>query len=55
MLLRGRAAKKFRNYGELLYQEALDKEAERRKIAEQRQVEEQVQELKGITALPQIR
>ncbi|KAI5065911.1 hypothetical protein GOP47_0018535 [Adiantum capillus-veneris] len=54
MLMRGRAAKQFKNYGELLYQEALSKEAERKKLAEQKQLEEQSHELKGITAKPRI-
>lgn len=55
MLLRGRAAKQFKNYGELLYQEALKKDAEKKKIAEQRHLEEQSNLLKGITAKPEIR
>ncbi|MCO5585676.1 hypothetical protein L7F22_039612 [Adiantum nelumboides] len=54
MLMRGRAAKQFKNYGELLYQEALSKEAERKKLAEQKQIEEQSHELKGFTAKPKI-
>ena len=55
MLLRGRAAKRFKNYGELLYHEALYKDAERRRIAEQRHLEEESNELKEITATPEIR
>mgnify|MGYP006970528895 CR=1 FL=1 len=45
-MLRGRAAKRFKNYGELLYHEALYKDAERRRIAEQRHLEEESDELK---------
>ena len=55
MLLRGRAAKRFKNYGELLYEEALCKDAERRKMVEQRHLEEESDELKEITATPEIR
>ena len=55
MLLRGRAAKKFKNYGELLYHEALRKDEEKRKIAEQKHLEEQSHLLKGFTAKPEIR
>ena len=55
MLLRGRAAKKFKNYGELLYHEALRKDEEKRKIAEQKHLEAQSHLLKGFTAKPEIR
>ncbi|KAH7306752.1 hypothetical protein KP509_22G028100 [Ceratopteris richardii] len=54
MVMRGKAAKQFKNYGELLYREALSKEAEKKRLAEQKQLEEQSQELEGITAKPKI-
>lgn len=54
MLMRGRAAKQFKNYGELLYQEARSKDAERKRLAEQKHIEEQSHELNGFTAKPEI-
>eukprot|EP01018_Ginkgo_biloba_P031566 Gb_12709 [translate_table: standard] len=54
MRMRGRAAKQFRNYGELLYQEALKKVNEKKKMIEQKQLEDEANELKGVTRKPEI-
>ncbi|KAH7426022.1 hypothetical protein KP509_11G081800 [Ceratopteris richardii] len=54
MSIRGRAAKQFKNYGELLYREGLNKGVERKRLAEQKQLEDECHELESITAKPEI-
>ncbi|KAH7432578.1 hypothetical protein KP509_07G028800 [Ceratopteris richardii] len=54
MRLRGRAAKQFRNYGELLYREGLSKEEERRRLIQQKLQEDKDKELRLLTLKPKI-
>lgn len=55
MRLRGRAAKQFRNYGELLYREGLNKEEERQRLIQKKMQEDEDKELRLLTLKPEIR
>ena len=55
MRLRGRAAKQFQNYGELLYREGLNKEEEKQKLIQKKLQEEKDKELSSLTLKPEIR
>ncbi|KAI5066253.1 hypothetical protein GOP47_0018877 [Adiantum capillus-veneris] len=54
MRLRGRAAKQFRNYGELLYREGLNKEEERQRLIDKKMQEDEDKELRLLTLKPEI-
>ncbi|MCO5607494.1 hypothetical protein L7F22_061690 [Adiantum nelumboides] len=54
MRLRGRAAKQFRNYGELLYREGLNKEEERQRLIQKKMQEDEDKELRLLTLKPEI-
>ena len=55
MKLRGRAAKQFRNYGELLYREGLSKEEQKQKLIQKKLQEDEDKELSSLTLKPEIR
>ncbi len=54
-MMRGRTAKEYENYGELLYVEGKIKAEQRRKLVEARKLEEQQKEVQGLTLKPEIR
>lgn len=53
--MRGRTAKEYENYGELLYVEGKIQAEQRRKLAEQKRAEEAQKEVIGLTLRPEIR
>jgi hypothetical protein len=55
MWMRGRAAKQYRNYGELLYTEGLIKKKTQMKLMEQKQKNDEARELAQLTLMPEIR
>jgi hypothetical protein len=54
-MMRGRTAKEYENYGELLYVEGKIQAEQRRKLVEQKRAEEQQKEVQGLTLRPEIR
>lgn len=54
-MMRGRTAKEYENYGELLYVEGKIQAELRRKLVEQKRAEEQQKEVQGLTLRPEIR
>jgi len=55
MLMRGRIAKQYRNYGELLYIEGLTKKKNQEKLIEKKRKDDEVKELSELTGIPKIR
>lgn len=55
MRMRGRTAKQFKNYGELLYTEGLTKKENRLKLIAQKQQDDAAKELAELTLKPEIR
>lgn len=53
--MRGRTAKQYRNYGELLYTEGLTKKENQQKLIEKKQKDDEVRELCELTGIPEIR
>lgn len=55
MLMRGRTAKQFKNYGELLYTEGLTKKENKLKLIAKKQQDDAAKELAELTLKPEIR
>jgi len=53
--MRGRTAKQYRNYGELLYMEGLTKKENQMKLIKQKQSDDEARELAQLTLMPEIR
>lgn len=53
--MRGRTAKQYGNYGELLYSEGLSKMEQLKKMIQKKQEEDEAKELKELTLKPEIR
>jgi len=53
--MRGRTAKQYRNYGELLYMEGLSKKENQQRLIEKKQKDDEVRELSELTGIPKIR
>lgn len=53
--MRGRTAKQFKNYGELLYTEGLTKKENKLKLIAQKQQDDVAKELAELTLKPEIR
>ncbi|XP_024367520.1 uncharacterized protein [Physcomitrium patens] len=54
MLMRGKTAKQYRNYGELLYTEGLTKRENQQKLVEKKKKEDEAKELSELTGIPEI-
>ncbi|CAM6056371.1 unnamed protein product [Sphagnum tenellum] len=54
MRMRGRTAKQYRNYGELLYMEGLTKKENQMKLIKQKQSDDEARELAQLTLMPEI-
>jgi hypothetical protein len=55
MLMRGRTAKQYRNYGELLYTEGLTKKENHQKLIEKKLKDDEAREMSELTGIPEIR
>ncbi|KAG0617566.1 hypothetical protein M758_5G199500 [Ceratodon purpureus] len=55
MLMRGRTAKQYRNYGELLYTEGLTKKENQQKLVEKKLKDDEAREMSELTGVPEIR
>lgn len=55
MRMRGRTAKQFKNYGELLYTEGLTKKENKLKLIAKKQEDDAAKELAELTLKPEIR
>lgn len=53
--MRGRTAKQYRNYGELLYTEGLAKRENQMKLIAKKQKDDEARELAELTGKPEIR
>lgn len=53
--MRGKTAKQYRNYGELLYTEGLTKRENQQKLVEKKKKEDEAKELSELTGIPEIR
>ncbi len=53
--MRGRTARQYRNYGELLYMEGLTKKENQMKLIKQKQSDDEARELAQLTLMPEIR
>lgn len=53
--MRGRTAKQYRNYGELLYTEGLTKRENQMKLIAKKQKDDEAREMAEITGKPEIR
>lgn len=53
--MRGKIAKQYRNYGELLYTEGLTKKENQQKLIEKKKRDDEVRELSELTGIPEIR
>jgi hypothetical protein len=55
MRMRGRTAKQYRNYGELLYREALSKRQNQQKLIAKKLKDDEAKVLAEMTGVPEIR
>lgn len=53
--MRGRTAKQYRNYGELLYTEGLTKKENQQKLIEKKLKDDEAKEMSELTGIPEIR
>lgn len=53
--MRGRTAKQYKNYGELLYSEGLNRRDQMKQLILKKQQEDELKELEELTLKPEIR